>query len=130
MILDGYLKGKLVPVNGSFIDGIWLEYNAAHAYYDMATAAYAEGIRLRPGLGFRDHEYQVELYEMPPEEKKKRGVGEKVAKPGLSNHQLGLAIDFTNVKAYLGWLEKNAARFGWFQTVSGEPWHWEYKAKK
>lgn len=62
-----------------------------------------------------------------------------VAKPGTSNHQMGLAIDFAGMSAkggqtcatravdgspLYGWLRNNAAAFG-FRQYSAESWHWD-----
>lgn len=68
------------------------------------------------------------------------------AKPGYSEHQLGLAIDIfwlsqeifeknKSYKQYYSWLQKNAHKYWWTQSyqkwknVDGyniEPWHWRY----
>jgi LAS superfamily LD-carboxypeptidase LdcB len=55
------------------------------------------------------------------------------AKPGFSNHQVGFAYDFA-IDAYGGnprydWLKRNGPQHGFVRTVSGEPWHWEYRPK-
>lgn len=70
----------------------------------------------------------------------------KIAAPGFSNHQAGLAIDFQQIRTknnqivnatsgeamrkwratwFFCWLKDNAARFG-FEEYKGEPWHWVY----
>lgn len=74
-------------------------------------------------------------------------VTPKIAAPGFSNHQAGLAIDFKQVRAkgkkirnstdprwvsawqsswFFRWLNKNAARFGFYPYLR-EPWHWTYR---
>ena len=52
------------------------------------------------------------------------------ARPGFSQHERGLAIDFaeggrsfTRGSQGYRWLRVNAARFGFFNLAS-EPWHW------
>ncbi|MBI1925777.1 D-alanyl-D-alanine carboxypeptidase family protein [Candidatus Poribacteria bacterium] len=77
-----------------------------------------------------------------------RYVSPKIAAPGFSNHQAGLAIDFwqertkgneirnstrpkwvsawQNTWFFSRWLTANAARFGFYPYVD-EPWHWEYR---
>lgn len=124
----GYKSGKPFVVELLQVDGVWLSAPAAWAYYRMALAAYEDGVRLVPGLGFRTMAYQTELFNLTPEQRKLRGVGDKVARPGYSNHQSGIAIDFktkANPKIF-PWLQANAARFGWKNTVPSEPWHWEW----
>jgi len=74
-------------------------------------------------------------------------IGQRLASPGYSNHNDGLAVDFfTEENGKLGastdsrnisgwrkswffsWLLKNANNFGFFQnTKINEPWHWEYR---
>jgi len=52
------------------------------------------------------------------------------ARPGNSNHGLGLAVDCPNSSNNQhAWLAKNAPKFG-FNTIPSEPWHWEMKASK
>ena len=74
----------------------------------------------------------------------------KIATPGFSNHQNGIAVDILNVengktvvnktkppfpdewrKSWLWeWLTANANTFGFYQnTKINEPWHWEYQGK-
>lgn len=98
----------------------------------MLNAARADGVALS-GSGYRDSSRQIELrqahcgssyyaiYQMsagscrPP-----------TAKPGQSQHEIGLAIDFSNCSrssACFGWLRGNASRFGYYNLPS-ESWHW------
>ena len=84
--------------------------------------------------GGREHFRQIELrrqncgssyyaiYEMPS-----GSCHPPTAKPGQSQHQLGLAIDFANCSsrgtACYRWLAANASRFGYYNLPS-EAWHW------
>ncbi|MBC8121335.1 MAG: D-alanyl-D-alanine carboxypeptidase family protein [Gemmatimonadaceae bacterium] len=75
-------------------------------------------------------------------------IGRRLAAPGYSLHNSGLAVDFgtkeggrnltpdtssANVRHWRGswlfhWLSANASRFGYYQNTSiDEPWHWEYE---
>jgi LAS superfamily LD-carboxypeptidase LdcB len=49
------------------------------------------------------------------------------ARPGTSQHEIGLAIDFDNCSsrgsACYRWLSGNAASFG-FYNLPSEAWHW------
>ncbi|WP_052324276.1 D-alanyl-D-alanine carboxypeptidase family protein [Flavihumibacter sp. ZG627] len=75
-------------------------------------------------------------------------TGARIATPGFSNHQNGIAVDFLNkergktlanstkpaaLKAWKQtwlweWLKSNANGFGFYQnTKIDEPWHWEYR---
>jgi D-alanyl-D-alanine carboxypeptidase len=51
-----------------------------------------------------------------------------VALPGKSNHQGGRAIDFKesntrDTDAYK-WLSLNASKYGYYNKIASEPWHW------
>jgi hypothetical protein len=81
--------------------------------------------------------YMLDVYRIP----------RRIAAPGYSNHQAGIAIDFRQVLKgtdrirnstaraaierwrttwFYRWLQQHAARFG-FQPYTAEPWHWEYR---
>ncbi len=103
----------------------------------LLAAADADGVRLSGG-GFRTPEEQIELrrqhcgpthydiYDKPAKECKP-----PTANPGRSNHERGLAIDFTYNGALIEthnnpgfqWLAANAARFG-LKNLPSEAWHW------
>jgi len=86
------------------------------------------------GGGYRDPAAQIALreahcgtsqyaiYEMPASQ-----CSPPTAKPGQSQHELGLAIDFSNCtsrsSACYKWLAANAGSFG-FYNLPSEPWHW------
>ena len=54
--------------------------------------------------------------------------GSAAAYPGYSNHQNGIALDIDVVSdASYNWMYANGTRFGFKDTVAGEPWHWEYR---
>lgn len=77
-------------------------------------------------------------------------IGRRLASPGYSLHNNGLAIDFVTIENgkkfgiktsntgelenawrktwFFGWLSKNASSFEFFQNNKiNEPWHWEYR---
>ncbi|MEN9799809.1 MAG: hypothetical protein RL653_3506, partial [Pseudomonadota bacterium] len=53
------------------------------------------------------------------------------ARPGYSNHQMGLSVDLGGIGGYgtraYNWLKQNASRYGFVNDVGGEFWHWTYK---
>ncbi|MDA8371077.1 MAG: M15 family metallopeptidase [Nocardiopsaceae bacterium] len=67
------------------------------------------------------------------------GTGNLAARPGTSNHGLGLAVDLCGGINNFGtseheWMRENSQRFGWIHphwAQQGQPgeeaWHWEYK---
>jgi LAS superfamily LD-carboxypeptidase LdcB len=99
----------------------------------MLNAARADGLVLTGG-GYRDPQQQIELrkehcgssyyaiYEMPSGQ-----CHPPTAKPGTSQHELGLAIDFSNCSyrstACYQWLSGHASSFG-FYNLPSEAWHW------
>lgn len=133
--------GPPIPVPGSIplanVRGIVVHASIASQLESMLAAAAADGIILG-GTGYRDISRQIELrrqncgsshyaiYEMSPEQ-----CSPPTARPGASNHERGLAIDFTwNGSAInsrsspaFQWLAANAGRFG-FRNLPSEPWHW------
>lgn len=119
----------LVEVPGIGLTSIvWADRVAA-----MVAAAAGDGVRLT-GSSYRDPARQVALreqhcgssqyaiYEMPASE-----CSPPTARPGTSNHERGLAIDFEDCSsrssACYRWLVAHAGRFGIWNLPS-EPWHW------
>lgn len=125
----GYSRGQPVPVELLSIGGsFYLESRgAAPAFLEMQRAAAQDGVRLVVESAFRSMAEQQDL-------ERRYAAGEtgigKPARAGHSNHQLGLAVDLetaNGTNAAFAWLKTNAARYGFKRTVSGEPWHWEYR---
>jgi hypothetical protein len=134
-------SGPPIPVSGSIpladVRGIIVHASIANQLESMLAAAEADGIILT-GTGYRDINRQIELrmqncgtsyyaiYEMSPEQ-----CSPPTARPGASNHERGLAIDFrwngsainSRSNPAFQWLAGNAAGFGFFNLPS-EPWHW------
>lgn len=106
----------------------FISHDIADEYLALVNAAEADGVLLPLKSGFRTYEKQEYLYNGWI---KRRPNFNLAAEPGKSNHQDGFAYDFA-IKGYEGnriydWLKKNGPRFGFVRTVSGEPWHWEYR---
>ena len=129
--------------------GLQLRQEAAVATAAMAKAMKDEGAgTLILNSGFRTYKNQQGLYNRT-REARGLAVAEKLsARPGHSEHQLGLAADFSargqgcviltcfgNTEAGR-WLEKNAHEYGFilrypkgFRAITGfqyEPWHFRY----
>lgn len=83
---------------------------------NMVAAAARDGVQLRVTSGKRSYQEQVALYN-------KYGPG-RAARPGRSNHESGNAIDFTNTPGAFNWLKRNAGRFGFYNKIPSEPWHY------
>ncbi len=129
--------------------GLQLREEAALATVELAAAMRAAGKgTLILNSGFRTYKTQRALYDRT---KATRGltVAERLsARPGHSEHQLGLAADFSSrgqgcvILTCFGnteagrWLEQNAHKHGFilrypkgYRTITGfqyEPWHFRY----
>ncbi|MFA6506914.1 MAG: M15 family metallopeptidase [Treponemataceae bacterium] len=115
---------------------------AVSALERMAAASRAERVTLVVSSGYRSAAYQKKVYERTVAEMGKEAADRESARPGYSQHQLGLAVDFGSVTDGFAqtspsrWLEKNASRFGWslsfpkgYEEVTGyrwESWHYRY----
>lgn len=132
--VGGYKNGRLpddVLCSLSFSPGDKVACHVVDEYEDL-NAAYRKEFGTdisitNPGGGnaYRTYERQVELYD-------RYGAG-RAAKPGTSNHGWGLAIDIADVGDYgtkkYNWLNENAPKYGFDDTVDGEHWHWEWVGK-
>lgn len=120
-LVKGYAGGRSVRVRVVDVDGTDVEVATARAFRAMARAASANGVSLRIESGFRTNERQAELYR-----EWRRGAGNLAAPPGYSHHQLGRALDLELDDPTCAWLAAHAQGHGFYRTVRGEPWHWEY----
>jgi hypothetical protein len=124
---QGWKKGRKTPVTLVSIDGDRLERTTANAYLAMRDAAAKDGIELVIFSAFRSEAEQRYFYECF----KTCACNScaPAAKPGFSNHQMGRAIDIAMWPGVHDWLVAHAPGFGFAQTVRGEPWHWELRAR-
>jgi LAS superfamily LD-carboxypeptidase LdcB len=119
------------------VGGITVATTIAEPLRAMLNAASSDGINLG-GSGYRDINVQIQLrrqncgysdyavWQMPAD-----SCSPPTARPGLSWHERGLAIDFTANGSFINshsnpafvWLAANASRFG-FTNLPSEPWHW------
>jgi len=117
-----------------------LRKDAAEAYLRMVAAATKDGISWGVTSSYRSVAKQRELFEA---EVKKRGSVAKarkwVAPPGNSAHNKGLAVDihelYSNRKNFKNnpvwkWLTANGPKYKFKQSMTWEPWHWEYTTGK
>ncbi|XXF76103.1 D-alanyl-D-alanine carboxypeptidase family protein [Myxococcaceae bacterium GXIMD 01537] len=106
--------------------GETLRSDAALAFQSMLAAAREVGLFLHANSGYRTLGEQRALYR-----RFRRGLGPRAARPGRSNHHLGIAVDIpvggAETSENYAWLAANACRFGFQRTVSAEPWHWEFR---
>lgn len=130
----GYDKGRPFALLVSTIhqkdsqgNPLVLSVEAAENFRDMTAAAARDGFYLKVSSAYRGHWKQRKL---------KRERGHLAARPGWSTHQKGESIDLCGTtrtikgKKYrtilYWWLVRNGKRFGFYNDVDGEPWHWTH----
>jgi D-alanyl-D-alanine carboxypeptidase len=141
-----YEPEDLVPLGGGSYEvsrgDLRLRRAAAASLQEMAAAARADGVTLVVSSCYRSWEYQTTVYNRNVREMGREAADRESARPGCSQHQLGLVADFgsiTDAFAETGagrWLRGNAGRFGWslsfpdgYEAVTGyrwESWHYRY----
>jgi hypothetical protein len=114
------------PEEMTVVRGITIHRCMAAQLEALMAAAEADGVTLT-GSGYRSYDRQVELrtqncgsshyaiYEAPS-----GSCSPPTARPGFSNHEGGMAVDFASG---VSWLFGHANAFGFFNLPS-ESWHW------
>jgi len=145
----GYAPADLVALtDGSYRvsrSGLMLRRTAAAALEEMAKAARADGVTLVASSTYRSYEYQTQVYNRNVKEMGQAAADRESAKPGHSQHQTGLVVDFGSIDDSFAataagrWMTANASRFGWslsfpdgYEAVTGyrwESWHYRYVGK-
>ncbi len=140
-IPNKYLNGSLKQIDG----GIY-PYVIA-----MVEAAHADGVKLYVRSPYRSYATQKNLFNNKvqrvinagtPAEQAETVAASAVARPGTSEHQTGLAIDFNTASSRFEstdafrWLKANAENYGFIlrypadkTAVTGimyESWHWRF----
>jgi len=112
------------------------------AVLEMTRAARTDGVTLVFSSGYRSYEYQVSVYEREVKMYGKETADRESAQAGMSQHQLGTAIDlgsitdaFANTRAGK-WMTAHAWEYGFslsypfgYEEVTGyryESWHYRY----
>jgi D-alanyl-D-alanine carboxypeptidase len=122
--------------------GLMLRSVAVSSLERMAAASRAEGAVLLAASAYRSYDYQVEVYARNVAADGQEAADRVSARPGYSQHQTGLALDFGPIDNSFAetpggrWMPDNAARFGWslsfprgYEAVTGyawESWHYRY----
>ena len=147
---ENYEPENLVELgNGSYRvnrSGLFLRKDAAASLEEMAVAAKADGLTLLASSAYRSYGYQTEVYARNVREMGQEEADRVSARPGNSQHQLGLVVDFGSITDAFAqtaegrWLAANASRFGWslsfpegMEEVTGyrwESWHYRYVGKE
>jgi D-alanyl-D-alanine carboxypeptidase len=126
-------------------EGLMLRKDAADSLIEMATAARADGITLLASSAYRSYDYQEQVYNRNVREMGQEAADRESARPGHSQHQTGLVVDFGSIDDSFAqtaagrWVGANSSRFGWslsfpdgYEAVTGyrwESWHFRYVGK-
>lgn len=147
-----YTPPNLVPANSIYKDNITLVDYVLAAFNKMKEDAQKENYQIDIMSGYRSYDYQNKIYTRLVHEKGLNYAFRKIAKPGSSEHQTGLALDFCIYKAekcYIEneitsmketkWVHQNAHKYGFIvrypegkEDITGydyEPWHLRYTGK-
>ena len=142
---DAYIQGKLYKIRLCKVYGALINVKMAENLNNMVNTAQAAGVNLKPGSSFRTMDEQIAAAKANGCYKTgdyvKGDCSPDTATPGRSNHQSGLAIDFTcngNTICWknnsewcrnngnnpcFNWLDANASKYG-FINYKREAWHW------
>ena len=121
----------------------------------MYNAALKDNITLKINNAYRSKQEQTQIFEDKMQAYENEGYSEEKAYqqtsltvqiPGYSEHETGLAIDFSNEGHYdeneqmWEWLKNNAYKYGFIlrypkdkyeiTKIDYEPWHYRYVGKK
>lgn len=152
-IPSDYGKANLVSVDKKYINGSLNQVDKAIYPYLMAMlkAAWADGVKLYVRSPYRSYSTQKYLFNNKVQRVIKSGTpaaeaeavaARAVARPGTSEHQTGLAVDFNiadsefeQLPAY-GWMKEHAEDYGFIMRypkdkiditgVMYESWHWRF----
>jgi len=99
-----------------------LNETAANAFQQLRASAHADGVEIGVTDSYRSYDAQVDVA-------RRKGLysqGGLAAKPGTSDHGLGLALDLDLDSPALNWMRANAGRFGFVEDTPRESWHWKF----
>ena len=132
-------KNNLFAINKNNLS---LRPEAFEALKVLAAAAKADGVTLTVSSTYRSYEYQKNHFDYWVSVDGLEEAERESARPGTSQHQLGMALDFAPVDDAFDqtpggkWVYANAAKYGWslsfpkgYEDVTGyrwECWHFRY----
>lgn len=148
---------NLAQIDSRFASGKEFDARAVKYLNAMCEAALKDGIQMTVISAYRSYDYQQMLFDNQVASVKagnpslsdteaKKQAATVVARPGTSEHSLGLAVDidsveetFENTPAF-SWLQKHCTEYGFImryakekQSITGviyEPWHYRYVGKE
>ena len=144
-----HIPNNLVNAESKYKDNILIDKEVKIHFDKLKKEALKYNYYIDIESGYRDFDYQEKLYNKLLEEKGFTYAVTRIAEPGKSEHQTGLAIDiciYREDKCYIEydikelneteWIHKNAHKFGFIirypegkediTKYNYEPWHLRY----
>ena len=149
-VSSDYIPKNLIPLKKNELfdinkNNLSLRPEAYEALKKLAEAALKDGIKLTVSSTYRSYEYQKNLFDYWVSVDGLEEAERESARPGTSQHQLGLALDFAPVDDAFDetpagkWVYENASKYGWslsfpqgYEHITGyrwECWHFRYIGK-
>ncbi len=139
------IVNKTYPLPADYCPGDLTEETLA-AFKELVASAAADGIEITFNSGFRSYQYQAQVHDKWIERYGEEMADRLSARPGHSEHQLGLAIDVNSILSAFAdtpegiWLGENCWKYGFIirysqekEEITGyiyEPWHIRYLGKE
>lgn len=137
---DDYEPSDLVNLD---MPGYKLRKPAAQAFKDLTNAAKKDNVIFYPFSAYRSYQTQESLYTNYKNRDGEKEADTYSARPGFSEHQLGLAVDIRSntltsnlTNEHYKWMENNSYKYGFIirypkgkQHITQfieEPWHIRY----
>ena len=144
-----HIPNNLVDAESKYKDNILIDKKVKEEFNKLKEEALKYNYHIDIESGYRDYDYQEKIYNKLLEEKGFAYTITRIAEPGKSEHQTGLAIDFCiykEEKCYIEhdikeleetkWTHQNAHKYGFIirypegkedvTKYSYEPWHLRY----
>lgn len=145
-IPEDYEPDDLVDMSDDYANNSYgqkqLRKEAYDKFVEMCDASRKDGVNFYAESAYRSYNYQKIIYDNYVYENGKEKADKFAAKPGFSEHELGLAIDLANIWTITtkgeeyAWLSKNAYKYGYifrykeeWEDITGyaaESWHIRY----
>ncbi len=145
-IPEDYEPTDLVDMDDSYANNTYgqkqLRKEAYEKFVQMCEASRKDGVNFYAESAYRSYEYQKNIYNNYVYNNGQDEADKYAAKPGFSEHELGLTIDLANIWTITTkgeeykWISKNAHKYGYiirykkeWEDVTGyaaESWHIRY----
>jgi poly-gamma-glutamate capsule biosynthesis protein CapA/YwtB (metallophosphatase superfamily) len=146
-----YVPRDLGPIDSKYSASgttVCMDKEAGKKFTEMVKDASTEKLDIQISTAFRSYDFQNTLYKQNLKREKSK-TSDVVAKPGYSEHQLGVAMDLTSASIKYAhtsktfretpeytWMKDNAYKYGFIESypegkekITGyiyEPWHYRY----